>query len=200
MKRFWMDAKNTCNTKPPPHPGAQQCGLPAFHSAQQWFSLWLIPEGAIRVQDYAALGDATVHPGITASSLAKIDFGDYPTERNTMINKEYTYSVWWNLLLLTTGSVVFAIGAQGCGRAPRIHHRRAVRPGAVHQLFRQSPERGTLVRAAQHSPVRARLDLRQPPLFLVLALLDRHHHPRLRLHQAGFRRAPTSCMRPWPRG
>ncbi|WP_022660412.1 YitT family protein [Paucidesulfovibrio longus] len=35
-----------------------------------------------------------------------------------MINKEYTYSVWWNLLLLTTGSVVFAIGAQGVA----VHH------------------------------------------------------------------------------
>jgi uncharacterized membrane-anchored protein YitT (DUF2179 family) len=36
-----------------------------------------------------------------------------------MINKEYTYSVWWNLLLLTTGSVVFAIGAQGVA----VHHK-----------------------------------------------------------------------------
>lgn len=34
------------------------------------------------------------------------------------MNKEYTYSVWWNLLLLTVGSVIFAIGAQGAV----VHH------------------------------------------------------------------------------
>ncbi|MGE4293538.1 MAG: YitT family protein [Desulfovibrio sp.] len=35
-----------------------------------------------------------------------------------MINMEHTYSVWWNLLLLTIGSVLFAIGAQGVA----VHH------------------------------------------------------------------------------
>lgn len=35
-----------------------------------------------------------------------------------MISKEQTYSVWWNLLLLTVGSVVFAVGAQGVA----VHH------------------------------------------------------------------------------
>ncbi|SKA74012.1 Uncharacterized membrane-anchored protein YitT, contains DUF161 and DUF2179 domains [Paucidesulfovibrio gracilis DSM 16080] len=35
-----------------------------------------------------------------------------------MPNTEYTYSVWWNLLLLTLGSIIFAIGAQGAV----VHH------------------------------------------------------------------------------
>lgn len=30
-----------------------------------------------------------------------------------MPHTEYTYSVWWNLFLLTLGSVIFALGAQG---------------------------------------------------------------------------------------
>ncbi|MEF2145635.1 MAG: YitT family protein [Desulfovibrionaceae bacterium] len=35
-----------------------------------------------------------------------------------MINKEHTYSIWWNLLLLTLGSVIFAVGA----KAIVVHH------------------------------------------------------------------------------
>ncbi|MDD4732813.1 MAG: YitT family protein [Desulfovibrio sp.] len=35
-----------------------------------------------------------------------------------MPHTEYTYSVWWNLFLLTLGSVIFALGAQGAV----VHH------------------------------------------------------------------------------